>query len=323
MRDVIIVGGGPAGLNAALILGRCRRDVLLCDAGSPRNAVTRRTWASSPATARRPSSCAPRRRRISRATTPWSAARSGSSRRSARRQASPSPWRTAPGRRPQAHHRHRPAPGPPLRRGLRPLLGARRAFLPLLRRLRVPDRPLVAYAYGPAAKGIALELTVWSRDVTLCTDAQETAFSDRDRARLDRHGITVVETAIARLEGDGERAERLVFADGASRPCHAVFLMPVPCDPSDLIAQLGCDLTDKGVVPTGDYETTNVPGLFVAVMPPAGAVRRGGGRRGSHGGFCRQHRTPARGRGLSGRCGAVRSALDFRRTRAGLERSRR
>src|SRR5512132_1773023 len=38
--DVIIVGGGPAGLSAALVLGRCRRSVLLCDAGKPRN------WAS-------------------------------------------------------------------------------------------------------------------------------------------------------------------------------------------------------------------------------------------------------------------------------------
>src|SRR2546423_14120258 len=38
--DVIIVGAGPAGLSAALILGRSRRRVLVCDAGHPRNAVT-------------------------------------------------------------------------------------------------------------------------------------------------------------------------------------------------------------------------------------------------------------------------------------------
>src|SRR5690242_9039544 len=38
MYDVIIVGAGPAGLSAALILGRCRRRVLVCDTGKPRNA---------------------------------------------------------------------------------------------------------------------------------------------------------------------------------------------------------------------------------------------------------------------------------------------
>ena len=38
--DCVIIGGGPAGLNAALILGRARKDVILIDDNNPRNAVT-------------------------------------------------------------------------------------------------------------------------------------------------------------------------------------------------------------------------------------------------------------------------------------------
>ena len=40
MFDVVIIGGGPAGLNAALILGRVGRPVLLADNGQPRNAAS-------------------------------------------------------------------------------------------------------------------------------------------------------------------------------------------------------------------------------------------------------------------------------------------
>jgi thioredoxin reductase len=38
--DTIIVGAGPAGLSAALVLGRCCRRVLICDAEKPRNRVS-------------------------------------------------------------------------------------------------------------------------------------------------------------------------------------------------------------------------------------------------------------------------------------------
>ena len=36
--DVVIVGGGVSGLSAALVLGRARRNVVIIDAGTPRNA---------------------------------------------------------------------------------------------------------------------------------------------------------------------------------------------------------------------------------------------------------------------------------------------
>lgn len=35
--DTLIIGGGPAGLSAALTLGRSRKKVLLCNSGTPRN----------------------------------------------------------------------------------------------------------------------------------------------------------------------------------------------------------------------------------------------------------------------------------------------
>lgn len=39
--DVLVVGGGPAGLSASLVLGRCHRRVLICDEGKPRNRASR------------------------------------------------------------------------------------------------------------------------------------------------------------------------------------------------------------------------------------------------------------------------------------------
>ncbi|TXM71729.1 NAD(P)/FAD-dependent oxidoreductase [Methylobacterium sp. WL69] len=265
MHDAIIVGGGPAGLNAALILGRCRRSVLLIDAGEPRNAATPRTWGlftrdgTAPADLRaqaradldRYPSVECRTAEVTRADRDGDAfavvLADGA---------------TARGRRLI------------LATGLRQDLPAVAGFdtywgrgvhtCPYCDGYESRDRPLVAYGHGHAGAALALELTVWSRDVTLCTDDRADTLSEPDRARLARNGIAVADGAVARLTGDGTAAERLVFADGTGLPCRALFLTPGGCRPSPLIAQLGCDLSPKGIVPTGEYEATNVPGLYVA-----------------------------------------------------------
>jgi thioredoxin reductase len=125
------------------------------------------------------------------------------------------------------------------------------------------DQPLAVYGRGEEGPGLALALTVWSRDVVLCTggagDLPEHALQE-----LNRAGIEIREEQIVQLEGREGKLERIAFDEGPPLNRRALFVCSGHHQRSDLAAKLGCRFNSKGAVDTGFCEATNVPGLYVA-----------------------------------------------------------
>lgn len=125
------------------------------------------------------------------------------------------------------------------------------------------DQPIAAYGRGKHGKGLALELTAWSRDLVLITDGAA-ELDENDLDRLHRNHILVRTEKVSALHGTGGILRSVQFETGGALERRAIFLSCGESQASDLPARLGCRFTPKGAVDTGTYETTNIPGLYVA-----------------------------------------------------------
>lgn len=276
MYDVIIAGGGPAGLNAALVLGRCRRRVLLCDLGRPRNAPSRGVNGFLTRDGIPPAEL----RRLARAELanyPSVELRDGAEVVAAERHggdggagegAPPRFAVTLSDGAELSARRLLLATGLeeelPQIEGLAGLWGQGVFDCPYCDGWEMRDAPLAVLGRGAAGRGLALELMAWSRDVVLCSDGP-CGLDRTDRDRLARHGIALREERIARLEPaeDGGGLGAIRFADGSALPRRGLFIATRRRLPR-LPRRLDLPLTHGGTVRTGRYEGTEVPGLFVA-----------------------------------------------------------
>jgi len=263
MYDVVIVGAGPAGLSAALMLGRCRRRVLLCDTGRPRNAASRamhgfltrdgippREFLSiAREQLRQYDTIEMRDVEVTDATcheSRFHVTLAGGERFVSRK------LLIATGVMDNL-------PDIP---GFHELCGVSVFHCPYCDGWEVRDQPIAVYGRGARGVGLALELTGWTRDLVLCTDGP-CELSDDERARLDRNGISMREDRVVRLE-TSEKLERIVFASGDPLPRRALFFTTGQTQQSFLAHGLGCEINEKGTVRTGKYEATHLPGLYVA-----------------------------------------------------------
>ena len=259
--DAVIVGGGPAGLSAALVLGRARKRVLVVDADRPANAVSQGVGGLlghdrvKPADLRRSG-----RRQLEQHANVGV-------RQGAVEDVEPTvdgfsvtPTDAAPVRAHAIVLAHGLRYDPPPLPGIEPLWGRSVFHCAFCDGWEVRDRPLAFHGSGPGAVRAALVLAGWSNDVVLCTDGAP----DPGGALLAAAGVRVRTEPIARLAGTDGRLTQIEFTHGPAEPREALFVNTRRDQPNGLAAALGCDLTEAGTIVTDADGRTNVAGVYAA-----------------------------------------------------------
>src|SRR3954466_10198887 len=232
-KDVVIVGGGPAGLSAALVLGRARQDVLVLDAGRPANRVARSIGGllgvkGSPGSLRRAG-----RRPLSKLPSVEVAEaevldleRDGAG--AALTVACPEGVTRVRVRAVLLAHGLRY--DPPAVPGLTALWGRSVFHCVFCDGWEVADKPIALHARGAGAARLALLTRAWSPDLLLCTDGPG-GISGRARAQLGAAGVRIREEKIARLESSRGQLTRIVFERGPDERRAALFVRPERSQP--------------------------------------------------------------------------------------------
>jgi thioredoxin reductase len=261
--DAAIIGGGPAGLSAALTLGRARRRVLLVDDSGYRNRPAHRSRGFLTRDGAPPDEIIRigreqlealdvtfhdgRATGIERLADAFALRLSGGSNALATKVLLASGVSDE-------------LPDIP---GLREMWGRSVFHCPYCHGWEVRGQPLALMGRGKEGFQLCSLLLGWSDDLILFTDGPSELDED-ERRRVERKGVRICEGRIARLAGEGAQLEAVVLDSGESVPRTALFLKPGQRAHTDLAVALGCSVDERGHVEASPAGRTDVEGFFVA-----------------------------------------------------------
>lgn len=263
MFDVIIVGGGPAGLSAGLMLGRSRRRVVICDAGQPRNAVSHAVHGFFSWEGVDPSELQRTAKEQLRpfATEFCDLAAVNAFQHTDTLEIELKDGKILPARRLLL------ATGAvdilPDIEGFREFWGASVFHCPYCHGWEVRDQPLAVYGKGSAAVEQALLLTAWTSDLIICSDGPA-SLSLEEELKLSAARIAIREQKICRLKGSDGLLDVIEFEDGSLLPRRGIFLRPRLQYSNALARELGCTLAETGAIRIDETYQTTVAGVYAA-----------------------------------------------------------
>ena len=258
--DVVIVGGGAAGLSAALVLGRARRSVAVIDAGEPRNAPAAHMHGFLSRDGMRPAEL-------------LAAGRTEASAYGVEllqdRVVALEPGFTvevASGRTLKAR-RILIATGVrddlPAIDGVRERWGRDLLHCPYCHGWEVRDQPLGVLGTAAGSVQHAQLVRQWSDDVVFFVHTHD--LEDGERDALEARGVDVVEGTVARLVVEDDRLTGVGLSDGRVIARTAVFIRPVNLPHDDgLLARLGCETNEAGFIEVDATGRTSAAGVWAA-----------------------------------------------------------
>lgn len=264
--DVVIIGGGSAGLSAALVLGRSLRKVLVCDNGEPRNLPSHSMHSFLSRDGTDPSDFLQIARdqlkpydnvkvsnievkQVSRNDKGFFDMGFTNSTRARSRKILLSTGIIDE---------------LPNIQGFSELWGKAVLHCPYCHGWEVKDKPLAVYGRGQDGLSLALLVSNWSNNLVLCSDGPAN-LEEKDRKILALKHIQIYEQNIDRLEYSSvDKLERIVFVDGSSLKKEALFIRPIQRQRSSLPTQLGCTMTEFGKIKIDEIGRTTVSGVYAA-----------------------------------------------------------